>query len=95
MKNIQRNPIALALATAAATAGLFSLTSLQGTLTTERIFTVTAEQAEILSHMSIVHLDDGQGGTAKTIRVSDINVQVVNGMGTIPYAKSRTQGAGQ
>ncbi len=42
---------------------------------------LTREQAEILSHMSIVHLDDGQGGTAKTIRVTGVNVQIVNGLG--------------
>jgi hypothetical protein len=41
--------------------------------------TLTPEQAEILSHMSLVFLPDGQGGTVKTIRISRINVQVVNG----------------
>ena len=32
---------------------------------------LTPEQEEILSHMSIEFLDDGQGGTVKTIRFSD------------------------
>jgi hypothetical protein len=44
------------------------------------LFGVTAEHREILDHMSIVYLDDGQGGTTKTIRISDVNVQVVNGL---------------
>ncbi|MFN0059278.1 MAG: hypothetical protein ACKVX7_12560 [Planctomycetota bacterium] len=42
---------------------------------------LTAEQAEMLSHMSIEYLDDGQGGTAKTIRFTGVNVQIVNGLG--------------
>ena len=42
---------------------------------------LTPEQAEILSHLSLVHLDDGQGGTRKTIRVTGVNVQLVNGLG--------------
>ena len=79
MKNIQVNPLSLIIG-AAATTGLFLLTSMQGTLTTERIFTLTPEQAEILSHQSIVYLDDGLGGTVKTLRISGINVQVVNGL---------------
>jgi hypothetical protein len=40
---------------------------------------LTPEQEEILSHLSIVNLPDGQGGTVKTIRFSGVNVQVVNG----------------
>ena len=42
---------------------------------------LTAEQAEILGHMHIVYLDDGRGGFTKTIRISGVNVQVVNGVG--------------
>lgn len=42
---------------------------------------LTPEQAEILSHLSLVYLDDGQGGTRKTIRVRGVNVQLVNGLG--------------
>ena len=43
---------------------------------------LTAEEQEILSHLSIVELSLGAGGgTAKTIRVEGINVQVVNGLG--------------
>ena len=42
---------------------------------------LSAEQAQLLKHMSIVYLDDGQGGQAKTIRFTGVNVQVVNGLG--------------
>jgi hypothetical protein len=54
----------------------------QGTLTKERIICLTPEQEEILSHMSIVYLDDGSGNLVnKTIRFERINVQIVNGLG--------------
>ena len=42
---------------------------------------LTAEQAEILSHLSIEYLDDGAGGTNKSIRFSEVNLQVVSGLG--------------
>ena len=42
---------------------------------------LTPEQSEILSHMEIVYLQDGQGGQAKTIRITGVNVQIVNGLG--------------
>ena len=58
------------------TAGVLTLSSLQGTLTTTQLFTLTPEQAEILGHQSIVYLDDGQGGTVKTLRISGINSDV-------------------
>ena len=38
------------------------------------------EKQDILRHMTIVWLDDGQGGTAKTIRFTGVNVQIVNGL---------------
>ena len=41
---------------------------------------LTIEQQEILSHMSIVYLDDGVGGQTKTIRFTGVNVQIVNGL---------------
>jgi len=43
---------------------------------------LTPEQAAILSHMSIVRLSDGQGGSVPTLRISDLNVQIVNGTGS-------------
>ncbi|MBI1852015.1 MAG: hypothetical protein HYR85_16880 [Planctomycetes bacterium] len=39
------------------------------------------EVEEILSHMSMVSLDDGKGNKVETIRISGVNVQIVNGMG--------------
>jgi len=39
----------------------------------------TQEQLLILSKMSIEELDDGQGGTANTIRITGCNLQIVNG----------------
>lgn len=53
-------------------------------------FGLTAEQKEILSHLSIVELPNGIGGTTKTLRISGINVQVVNGLG----ATATTNGLG-
>jgi hypothetical protein len=48
----------------------------------QQFLRITPEQSEILSHMSIVYLDDGQGGQVKTIRFTGANVQVVNGLGS-------------
>ncbi|MEO0650216.1 MAG: hypothetical protein AAFZ65_06025 [Planctomycetota bacterium] len=47
----------------------------------QQAFLLTPEQAEILSHLSLVQLDDGNGGRCKTIRISGVNLQVVNGLG--------------
>jgi hypothetical protein len=47
-----------------------------------QLATLTPQQREILSHMSIVQLDDGLGGTCKAIRISGVNVQIVNGLGS-------------
>lgn len=52
------------------------------TLSSTRVVGLTPEQAEILSHMSLVDLPDGQGGMVRTIRITGVNVQVVNGLGT-------------
>ncbi len=43
---------------------------------------LTPEEAEILSHMSIVMLDDGSGGQCKAIQFSGVNVRIVNGLGS-------------
>lgn len=43
--------------------------------------TLSPEEEEILSHMSLVELDDGKGKKTKTIRISSVNVQIVNGLG--------------
>ena len=42
---------------------------------------LTNEEKEILSHQSIVYLDDGQGGLVKSLRIEGINVQIVSGLG--------------
>jgi len=42
---------------------------------------LTAEQRAILSHLELVDLEDGQGGTVPTIRVTGVNLQLVNGLG--------------
>ena len=51
-------------------------------MTATQIPTITPEQREILSHMSIVQLSDGQGGLRRTIRISGVNLQLVNGLGS-------------
>lgn len=72
-------------------------TGMQGTLTAHKIPTLTPEQHEILSHMSIVYLNDGQGGTVKTLDISGINVRIHNGLGATnglpwnPYENDPTQ----
>jgi hypothetical protein len=42
---------------------------------------LTPEQADILSHMSIVRLSDGLGGSVPTLRITGLNMQIVNGTG--------------
>src|SRR5262245_61365296 len=53
-----------------------------------------AEVSEILSHMSIVYLDDGKGKKLKTIRISDVNVQIVNGTGRTGAPQGKGTGLG-
>lgn len=54
----------------------------QGIGNIERVSCLTAAQREILSHLSIVYLDDGSGAAVnKTIRLTGANLQVVNGTG--------------
>lgn len=85
------HPLSL-LALGAALGATFLLTGMQGspTKTSERLAAaasgpplagmITPQDLEILSHMSLVDLDDGMGGTCKTIRFSGVNVQIVNGL---------------
>jgi len=42
---------------------------------------LSQEQLDILSYQTLVDLPDGLGGTVKTLRISGINVQIVNGRG--------------
>ncbi len=78
MKRIQLHP--LSLLAGLPVGGLILVLMGMQQITNTRLI-ITGEQQEILSHMSIVYLADGQGGLAKTIRISDVNVQIVNGMG--------------
>jgi hypothetical protein len=41
----------------------------------------TDEHLEVLSHMQLLDLPDGQGGLARTLRIKRVNVQIVNGLG--------------
>ena len=76
MKNVQLSPLSL-VAGSAATAGLFLLAGMQGTGSF-----IDGDVREFLSHISMVDLPDGQGGFNRTVRISGINVQVVNGLGS-------------
>ena len=58
-----------------------TLVSFQGIASPVGATGLTPEQQEILGHMSIEYLNDGQGGTAKTIRITGTNLQLVNGAG--------------
>ena len=76
----------------------------QGVVSPTRVRVLSAEEAEILSHLSIVYLDDGQGGTVKTLDISGINVRIHNGLGatngyprdpeSIDPAETHTNGLG-
>ncbi len=47
---------------------------------------LTPEQEEILSYMGMVDLPDGQGGVARTLSISGVNVQLVNSIGSTETA---------
>ena len=44
------------------------------------LYRLTVEQAAILGHLSLVTLPDGHGGQVPTIRITGVNVQLVNGL---------------
>lgn len=48
------------------------------------------ELRELMAHVSFVDMPDGVGGTVRTLRISGLNVQVVNGLG----ATETVNGAG-
>ncbi|MFT5052388.1 MAG: hypothetical protein ACI8QZ_003821 [Chlamydiales bacterium] len=50
--------------------------------TASRVHRLSDEQLEILNHMSIVYLDDGQGGMVKTIQLTGVNFRIVDGSGS-------------
>ncbi len=83
MKPIRSSRAICVIALTACITGFFAPSAAaQLTWSSTRIPALTPEQQEILSHQSIVYLDDGQGGTVKTLRIEGINVQVVNGAGS-------------
>jgi hypothetical protein len=41
-----------------------------------------ADVLEFLSHITMVDLPNGQGGTVRAVRIEGLNVQIVNGMGS-------------
>lgn len=41
----------------------------------------TDQDRDILRHMELIDLPDGAGGTVRTLRISHVNVQIVNGLG--------------
>ena len=85
------NPSSLAtgaLLTVGATATLAVPSPAQGTETVTRILTLTSEQQEILSYLSLEMIDDGTGNLVPTIRVNGANLQVVNGLGSTQTTNS-------
>ena len=80
MKNLPIHPFS-AVAGATVLGSLLVLIGMQQSAGTHSLRGLTAEQREILSHMSIELVEDGQGGIVKTIRVSGVNLQLVNGLG--------------
>ena len=79
MSGIQCHSTCMSIATAAVVV-VVAIGTVQQTNNPRKLNVVTAEQAEILGHLSLLNLDDGQGGQVKTIRISGVNVQVVNGL---------------
>ena len=56
--------------------------AVQVSATAKKLPLLTAEQEEMLSHMSIIYLDDGQGGMVKTVQLSGVNFRIVDGSHT-------------
>jgi hypothetical protein len=78
MRPIQLHPVSLLVGVAF----VFSLGLMQAPKSSVlHVPTLTPEQEEILSHLSIVYRNNGQFGTNKTIRFSGVDVQIVNGLG--------------
>lgn len=67
-------PLSIAAATTSSLA--LAITGYSATTSVQ----LPSNSLEILRHMSIVYLPDGEGGTAKTIRIQGVNVQIVNGL---------------
>ena len=79
------NPSSLAtgaLLTVGATAILAVPSSAQGTETVTKIHTLTSEQLEILSYLSLEMTDDGTGNLVPTVQLNGANFRIVNGLGS-------------
>lgn len=76
------NPVKIQPLSLLAGIAVFGLVGMaQTTGSNTQITTLTPEQREILSHMNLVYLDDGYGNLVnKTIRITGVNVQIVNGL---------------
>ena len=85
MKRIQINFPSIFLG-----AGLMLAFAMQSAGPGQRINILTAEQRAILNKFSMVDLPDGLGETVPTIRISGVNLQIVNGTGVT----STTDGTG-
>ncbi|MCP3919120.1 MAG: hypothetical protein GY711_26555 [bacterium] len=71
---MQRFPSHLLTAAVAAMLSGFVARTPQGPMFTEK-------HRDILRHMQLAPLPDGQGGEVRTLRISNVNVQIVNGVG--------------
>ena len=49
---------------------------------------LTAEEREILEHICLVEESDGGTGVVKTLRITGLNVQIVNGLGATDTANA-------
>lgn len=76
------SPLTSALCGAGAFGSVMLLMSMQSIGGQTPISVLNPQQQAILSHMSLVMLDDGQGGMVETLRISGVNLQVVNGLGS-------------
>ena len=92
MKPIQIHPLSLLLGAAALGAVLLGTSAMQGVGPPAGNSQVNwrmaspGDIAEFFNYVSFVDLDDGQGGTARTLRFEGINVQIVNGMSSTETA---------
>ena len=80
LKNLPIHPFS-AIAGATVLGSLLFLTGMQQSAGAQALPRLTAEQRDILAHMSIELIEDGQGALLKTIRFTGVNVQIVNGLG--------------
>lgn len=72
----------LGLLTLSAMGAVSMLTSMQSVSSPQPVSVLNREQKAILDLMSVVWVDDGMGGTVKTLRIEGVNLQLVNGTGT-------------